>query len=218
MINFGHLDSYIIVFMQRALWYDCFMSRNVEFNTDRALKAATKVFWSQGYKKASVQSLMKAMKIGESSFYNTFKSKKNLYLLCLDSYNKVVTAKRLEILKSEGTIKKRFNEFFEEILDDQERKMKSKGCMMTNSLSYEVLSDKDLRKYVEDQMLLFGEVLESLVSKGIESGELNKDIDAKSTSKLVIIYLQGLFKISLIEKDFKKIKEDTRYFLTSLGF
>ena len=59
------------------------MGRKLEFNLDRALAGATRVFWAKGYVSASMRDLLKAMGIGESSFYHQFGSKKNLYLQCL---------------------------------------------------------------------------------------------------------------------------------------
>lgn len=193
------------------------MSRALEFDSDKALKAATAIFWTQGYKKASVQSLMKAMKLGESSFYNTYKSKKHLYLLCLENYNSRVTASRIQALKSNKPVSDKIRDFFEIVIEDQIKVGPTKGCMMTNSLAYEVLNDKELRIYVEDQIDAFRALFISIFDEAKSKSELAQSFDSSTVADLFITHLQGIFKISLIQKDFLKMKKQINLLISALG-
>jgi len=65
------------------------MARPREFNEEQALDQATDVFWEQGYEGTSLGDLLKAMGIQKGSFYNTFGSKRELYLRCLERYRDV---------------------------------------------------------------------------------------------------------------------------------
>jgi len=56
------------------------MARALEFDYDKAIDKATRVFWKNGYSGTSLRDLLKAIGIGEGSFYNTLTSKKKLYL------------------------------------------------------------------------------------------------------------------------------------------
>ena len=76
------------------------MPRTIEFDRAQAIARATQLFWKKGYTNTSVRDLLKAMRIGEGSFYNTVKSKKKLYLECLKHYNDTVSRRRLEALTS----------------------------------------------------------------------------------------------------------------------
>ena len=62
------------------------MARPREFDEDAALERAMDVFWRQGYQATSTDDLMEAMGIGRGSFYNTFGSKRDVYLRTLDRY------------------------------------------------------------------------------------------------------------------------------------
>ena len=64
------------------------MARPREFDEEQALDRATDVFWAQGYKRTSLEDLLTAMGIQKGSFYNTFGSKRALYLRCLERYGK----------------------------------------------------------------------------------------------------------------------------------
>ena len=75
------------------------MARALEFDYDKAIDKATRVFWKNGYSGTSLRDLLKAIGIGEGSFYNTLKSKKQLYLKCLKRYNDTVVWGSLAILE-----------------------------------------------------------------------------------------------------------------------
>ena len=62
------------------------MARPREFDEEQALDQATTVFWEKGYKRTSIGDLLEAMGIQKGSFYNTFGSKRDLYLRCLERY------------------------------------------------------------------------------------------------------------------------------------
>jgi TetR/AcrR family transcriptional repressor of nem operon len=70
------------------------MARPREFDEDQALDRAMDVFWRKGYQGTSTDDLMEAMGIGRGSFYNTFGSKRDVYLRTLDRY--------LELLREGG--------------------------------------------------------------------------------------------------------------------
>ena len=55
------------------------MARAAEFDYNKAIDKATRVFWKQGYPGTSRRDLLKAIGIGEGSFYNTLKSKKRSF-------------------------------------------------------------------------------------------------------------------------------------------
>jgi AcrR family transcriptional regulator len=57
-----------------------------EFNVDRALDRALRVFWRKGYEGASVAELTRAMGINRPSLYAAFGSKEALFRKALDRY------------------------------------------------------------------------------------------------------------------------------------
>jgi len=63
------------------------MARPKEFERESALASAKKVFWRQGYNGTTTDDLRLAMGIGRQSFYDTFKSKREVFLEVLDRYN-----------------------------------------------------------------------------------------------------------------------------------
>ena len=57
-----------------------------EFNLDKALNRALKVFWRKGYEGTSLIDLTKAMNINRPSLYAAFGNKESLFRKVLDRY------------------------------------------------------------------------------------------------------------------------------------
>jgi TetR/AcrR family transcriptional repressor of nem operon len=62
------------------------MSRAKQFDPQAAVLAATDLFWRQGYADTSLADLEARLCVGRKSLYDTFGSKKDLFLLSLDAY------------------------------------------------------------------------------------------------------------------------------------
>ena len=53
------------------------------------------VFWRHGYKKTSLEDLCEAMGIQRGSFYNTFGSKRDVYLKSLDRFGQMMQSSEM---------------------------------------------------------------------------------------------------------------------------
>ncbi|TCL06320.1 TetR/AcrR family transcriptional regulator [Sodalis ligni] len=65
------------------------MARARVFDVDRAIEAATELFWRNGYERTSLANLTKAMGITPPSFYFAFGSKDGLFKTVLERYAKI---------------------------------------------------------------------------------------------------------------------------------
>src|SRR5262245_50637333 len=121
------------------------MARGIEFDYDKAIANATRVFRKRGYSNTPLRALLKAMKIGEGSFYNTIKSKERLYLECLKHYNATVGLDRFNALMSAPSIKAGIRALMKTVLDQLEDPKTPNLCLMAGSLSDDVLQAPELR-------------------------------------------------------------------------
>ena len=152
---------------------DCVcMPRAREFDYGRALDRAMRLFWTRGYSNTSLRELLKAMRIGESSFYNAVGSKKALYLACLKHYNEVVTRRRLDALEAAGPVGQAVRRFFTTVLDELDDPRTPRVCLMAGSLSSDVLAEKDLERYVLGEMKLFQAAFVARLERARASREL----------------------------------------------
>ena len=193
------------------------MPRHIEFDYDRAIERATQVFWKNGYSNASLRDLLHAMGIGEGSFYNTVKSKKNLYLECLKHYNDTVTRRRLDALRSGATSGEGVRAFFKAVLDELDNPKTPQVCLLAGSLSTDVLMERDLNRYVVQEMQTFMRVFVERLEADKLAGTLPKDFPVEVAAQVLLTYLQGLFRVIRVLVDRRQVERQVEALLHGLG-
>ena len=193
------------------------MARALEFDYDKAIDRATRVFWQHGYSGTSVRNLLKAIGIGEGSFYNTLKSKKELYLECLKRYNDTVGRRRAEALFSPSSAKEGVRGFFGTVLDELDDPRTPRVCLLARSVSSDVLAERDLQKFVQTDMAAFVGAFSDRLKSAKDTGELPPQFEAAVVAQIIATYLQGLFRTALLSYDRSELERHVDLFLTSLG-
>src|SRR5260370_40732616 len=129
------------------------MARTLEFNYPKALEKATRLFWKLGYAGTSLRPLLKAMGIGEGSFYNTLKSMDHAYLECLKHYHATVGQRRGKAFFSAPTGRAGVRALFNEILNCLDNpRAPSKVCLMAASVTSQVLAKPSLKKFIQQEI------------------------------------------------------------------
>jgi TetR/AcrR family transcriptional repressor of nem operon len=193
------------------------MARALEFDCDKAIDKATRVFWKKGYAGTSLRELLKAIGIGEGSFYNTLKSKKQLYLECLKHYSDTVGRRRAEALFSPSSAKEGFRALFRAVLDDLDDPRNPRVCLLARSVSSDVLAERDLQKFVQTQMAAFVGAFSDRLKSAKDSGELPSEFDAEGVAQIIVTYLQGLLGTALLSYDRSRLERQIDLFLNGLG-
>lgn len=194
------------------------MARTLEFNYTTTLERATRLFWETGYTSTSLRDLLKTMGIGEGSFYNTLKSKKNAYLECLKHYNATVNRSRGEALFSAPTAAAGVRALFHTVLDClDDPNTPSRLCLMAGSITREVMEEPDLREYVKEQMSLLAERMVARLNADKEAGVLSAELDPELVVPVVVTYLQGLWRMALVSYERPRFERQIDMFLTGLG-
>jgi len=191
------------------------MTGKIAFDYDQALGRATALFWRKGYVGTGLRDLLKEMGIGEGSFYNTLKSKKQLFLLCLDRYDEMVTAGRMEAMArapSAGAGVRAFFAHMFDCLDDPA--VPSRLCMIAATVTEDVLDDADLRQRatqgIKDLEAHFAACLARDVQPDPAAGP---DVLAA----ILTAYVQGLWRMALVDYDRRRFETQTEALLAGLG-
>jgi TetR/AcrR family transcriptional repressor of nem operon len=193
------------------------MGRGIAFDYDKAIDKATRLFWKTGYSNTSVRDLLKVMKIGEGSFYNTVKSKKNLYLECLKHYRATVVSQRETALFSQASAKLGVRALFKTILDQMDDPKRPGLCLMAGSMSRDVLDEKEIRQYIVGESVAFGGRFVELLRSAREAGELPKEFEPAVAAQIIGTYIQGMSRAALISYDRQKVEQQIEVLLTGLG-
>ena len=193
------------------------MARKLEFDYDKAIARATHLFWQKGYSNTSLRDLLKVMGVGEGSFYNTVKSKRHLYLLCLKHYNDTVSRRRLNALLSEPSVKAGIKAFFRTVLDELDDPKTPRVCLLAGSLSGDVLDVGDLGRYVVNEMQMFTRCFTERLEAAKATGELPETFDTEVAAEVLVTYLQGLFRVIRVLHDRAHVERQIDSLLSGLG-
>ena len=194
------------------------MARTLEFDYMTALERATRLFWETGYSNTSLRDLLQKMEIGEGSFYNTLKSKKNAYLECLKHYNATVNHHRGEAFLSAANAASGVRALFRMVLDClDDPNTPSPVCLMAGSMTHEVMAEPDLRDYVQEQMSMLSERMTARLKADKEIGLLPAEFDPETVVPVIVTYLQGLWRMALMSYDRPRFERQIDVFLTGLG-
>lgn len=194
------------------------MARSIAFDYAQALDKATALFWKTGYAGTSLRDLLKGLGIGEGSFYNTLKSKKQLYVACVTRYADTEGRKRAQALKAAPTASLGIRAMFGVMLDClDDPRTPSRLCLMAGMVSEEVLSDPDLRTLVEEGMGGVRARLLARLTEDRETGLLPAALDPPTTASVIMTYMQGLWRMALVDYDRLRFERQIDVFLTGLG-
>ncbi len=104
------------------------------------------VFWEKGYEAASLQDLLKAMKIARGSLYKAFDDKRAIYLATLDRYDQTQVEKGIAFLcdPKAGDGFAGIRDMFESVKQDAARR----GCFICNPAIDQARVDADVEEKV----------------------------------------------------------------------
>ncbi len=194
------------------------MARTLQFDHTTAIEEATRLFWQGGYANTSLRDLLKGMGIGESSFYNTLKSKKHAYLAALKHYNATVGARRAQAFLSAPTASEGVRALFGTMLDClDDPATPSQICLMAGTVTPEVLEDPDLRAYVEEQIATLVRAMTERLTVDQQTGRLPDGLDPCIVASVILTYMQGLWRMALLSYDRPKFERQIDVFLRGMG-
>lgn len=193
------------------------MARTLEFDYATALGRATQAFWKTGFTSTSLRDLLKAMNIGEGSFYNTLKSKKNAYIECLKHYNDTVGMRRALAFASAPTAAQGVRAMFDTILETLDNPEEPDICLMASALSPDVMNDPELADYVAGQFQDWTEQMAQRFATEKAAGLLPESFDPMTVAAVITTYVQGLWRTALLTPDRQELASQMDRFLTAIG-
>lgn len=168
------------------------MARTREFDEAKVLEAAMQLFWEKGYEATSLSDLTARMGIQRPSIYSTFGDKKELFEAALRRYT---TSRASEIrtkLQSYASVKQAFSIFFEDVITAEYTKDLSNGCFCINTMVELAPHDEKFEILTREHQLYLSVIFQETIERGIQSGELEANTDAKSLAQALIVALIGL--------------------------
>ncbi|QWI17515.1 TetR/AcrR family transcriptional regulator [Bacillus wiedmannii] len=168
------------------------MARLREFDEEKALDAAMQLFWEKGYVATSLSDLTAKMEIQKPSLYSAFGDKEGLFEAALRRYTNLHAANIRTKLQNEQSVKEAIRTFFENIVEEEYKKEFSKGCFCINTMVELAPHNEKFEVLTREHQMYLAVVFQELITKGIRSGELQSDLNAKAVAQTLVTSLIGL--------------------------
>ncbi|MEE1823842.1 helix-turn-helix domain containing protein [Streptomyces sp. BE20] len=172
------------------------MARPRTFDEDRALDAAMRAFWANGYEATSTQDLCAATGLGRSSIYNTFSSKRDLFKRALARYIDLMTIPQIALLEDpELPPAARIRALFERIVDAEfalRPEGRSIGCLTVNTIVELAGRDPEAAAMVGRDQEIRLVALRGVLAAGQRSGEIASRRDPGDLARFLNAVIGGM--------------------------
>jgi len=167
------------------------MARTKEFDRDKALETAEKLFRKAGYGNTTTENLRLAMGIGRQSFYDTFKGKHEVFVESLRKYNSGRGQRMLALIQAHADPLKALESALVDIANEstEDRALHCLGVSSTNEFG---TTDEIIRSINDQAGKFFDALFVDLIKKAIAAKQLRPSLDEKTTSQYIQTLLSGL--------------------------
>ena len=167
------------------------MARPKEFDQDKALRKAIRLFSQQGFAATSTDELMRCMDVGRQSMYDTFGDKRALFLRALELYvTESVQSIGVELDRNGSALSAVRNA----LVSFAERKdlSSSEGCMGLNAIGEFGQRDADVTRITRNAARIQRQNLMKVFARAKIQGEVDADADLEGMADFFESTLAGI--------------------------
>jgi AcrR family transcriptional regulator len=162
-----------------------------EFNVDRALDRALKVFWRKGYEGATLPDLTKAMRINRPSLYAAFGSKEELFRKALDRYAEGPAGYIREAL-NEPTARAVVERLLRGTVEVVTDRRNPRGCLMVQGALACGEAADSIRKELVSRRLAGEAAIRKRFERAITEGDLPADANTADLARYIMTVIHGI--------------------------
>ena len=167
------------------------MARPKEFDEEKALRKAIRLFSQQGFAATSTDDLMRAMGVGRQSMYDTFGDKRALFLKALELYvTESVHSINVELQRPGSALSAVRNALA--IFAERNELSSAEGCMGLNAISEFGQRDADVTRITRNAARVQRQALMHVLAQAKNQGELDSDADLDSMADFFESTLAGI--------------------------
>lgn len=183
------------------------MARNKEFDTTVALHKAMEVFGHYGYEGTSLQLLLDELGIARQSLYDTYGTKRDLFVKAVKHYVTEKSDAAIAYLTKTDSVKKAMSDIFHSIVETLTDVERRKECLILNSAIDQVPHDPEIGElFRQDRIRLEAAFYEALV-RGRQKGELAPERDLHALARYLYHARYGLTQAAKLTVDPKALRQ-----------
>lgn len=159
---------------------------------DQIVNAAKRLIIKHGSENLTVRAIANEVRLSEGALYRHFKSKRDILALLVDT----IEADLLGDIKTNNIAGDSYSNILDTILRGHISAIKQRQGISFQVIAEIIgLGDKKLNKRVSEIIAKYIYELKNLLRKGVESGELRKNLNLDGTALLLFGMIQGLINI-----------------------
>ncbi len=162
------------------------------FDTEEAVVIARDLFWERGYDGTGIRDLEAAIGIGRKSLYDTFGSKRELYLRSLNKYADTVIQRICDGLEREGA-SAMVN--LERVLGKMQKHHGQKvsfGCLLGVAMAQTSGDDEELAELLRSVLARLQAAFLGCLRAAQADGSLRADVQPKDAAAQLVALSQGI--------------------------
>jgi AcrR family transcriptional regulator len=162
-----------------------------EFDVDKALDRALKVFWRKGYEGASLAELTRAMGVNRPSLYAAFGSKEALFRRALDRYAEGPAAYVREALDepTAHTVARRLLDGAIDLVTDPRN---PHGCLMVQGALACGAEAESVRRELVSRRVESEAAVRQRFERALAEGDLPVDADPADLARYLVTVIRGM--------------------------
>lgn len=190
------------------------MPRSKAYDPDVVLENAMKLFWAEGYETTSIPRLEQHLGLNRFSIYDSFQSKRNMFLKALDLYTTMLLDTLVRPLERGTGGLRDLDSFllrFQQLFVDQKA---PRGCLLCNTATELGHRDKEIAERVKAYFERAEMAVLQCLLRAQKLGELEGDRSAlKGRARIIRTCMQGV----LIDLRLERSGQEIRRTLKALG-
>jgi TetR/AcrR family transcriptional regulator, copper-responsive repressor len=164
-----------------------------QYDPERALADAAKVFWARGYAATSLDDLAAATGMNRPSLYAAFGDKRELYLKTLQRYRDQSRAMSTRLLADNPSLRVFLQRFYDAALDiyfsggDEAR-----GCYSISTAPAQATMDPPVRAFLAESVGSTDAFLSTLIRKARDRGEIAANAEPLTLAQIATATLHTI--------------------------
>ncbi|WP_045016796.1 TetR/AcrR family transcriptional regulator [Agrobacterium arsenijevicii] len=163
-----------------------------EFDIDRALDGAIRVFSRRGYHATSVGDLTDAMELAQGSLYKAFKDKKAVFIATMERYRVLQTARFEAAIAGYETGYERLKAGLMFYAERSYGTVGSDGCLVVGAAADLAALDDDIAAVVERAVKARERIVARLVAEGQKDGSVHSKADPDDLARALLCMMYGM--------------------------
>ncbi|QDY82646.1 TetR/AcrR family transcriptional regulator [Paenibacillus polymyxa] len=183
------------------------MGRNKEFDTTEVLHKAMEVFGHYGYEGASLPQLLKGLGIARQSLYDTYGTKRDLFVLALKHYVNEKSNAVMKYLATSESAKQGIAYVFHEAAKVLKDKNRQKECFIIFSAIDQMPHDMEIKAFLLKDLNTLEEAFFETLVRGQGNGEISSDRDLRALARYLNFARYSLTQLAKMTSD-PKVMDD----------